>query len=314
MLQSNPAKKSAYQQAADTLIAQLEAGTVPWRKPWVSTGMPRNLVSQKEYRGINIFLLAMQNYASPYWLTFKQANQLGGSIMKGQKGTQILFWNFTKYTKKNAEGEDEIRKGAFCRAYTVFNLMQCNPELAEQLGLNKPLAPVDNLPVAEAIWAHYPNRPAYADADMAFYRPSTDTIHMPLRTAFKEQREFYSTLFHEMVHSTGSTKRLGREGVTDSNVFGSQKYSAEELVAEFGSAMLCAVAGIQPSVVENQAAYIKCWLERLKGGDNAQMLVRAISTAQKACDYIRAEKEASNETDVQTVADETVQQTTSQSN
>ena len=134
MFQSNPAKKSAYQQAADTLIAQLEAGTVPWRKPWKSAGMPRNLVSQKEYRGINVFLLAMQNYASPYWLTFKQAAKLGGTIMKGQKGTQIIYWNFTKYTKKNAAGEDEMRKGAFCTNYTVFNLAQCNPELADQIG------------------------------------------------------------------------------------------------------------------------------------------------------------------------------------
>lgn len=283
-------KKSAYQQAADTLIAQLEAGTVPWRKPWTSVGMPRNLVSQKEYRGINVFLLAMQNYASPYWLTFKQAAKLGGTIMKGQKGTQIIYWNFTKYTKKNAEGENEMRKGAFCTSYTVFNLAQCNPELAEQLGLNQPVGPIEDLPAAEAIWANYPSRPDYSDADKAFYRPSTDSIHMPPRHRFKEQREFYSTLFHEMIHSTGAVKRLNRDGIAKLDVFGSEQYSAEELVAEFGSAMLCAVVGIQPTVVENQAAYIKTWLERLKGReDSATLLVRAISAAQKACDHVRVE-------------------------
>jgi antirestriction protein ArdC len=294
MFQRNPDKKSAYQQAADTLIAQLESGTVPWRKPWVSVGMPRNLVSQKEYRGINVFLLAMQNQVSPFWLTFKQANQLGGSVLKGEKGTQIMFWKPTQWTKKNAAGDEESRNGMVCRGYTVFNISQCNPELAEKLGLNAPQAPVEDLPTAEAIWANYANRPEYKDADKAFYRPSTDTLHMPLRSAFAEQREFYSTLFHEMIHSTGSTKRLNRDGIAHLDSFGSQQYSAEELIAEFGSAMLCAVSGIQPSVVENQAAYIKCWLERLKG-DNAQMLIRAISAAQKACDHIRVNVEKASE-------------------
>jgi len=295
MFQRNTEKKSAYQAAADALISQLESGTIPWRKPWASTGMPKNLLSQKEYRGINVFLLAMQNRVSPFWLTFNQANQLGGSILKGEKGTQIMFWKPTKYTKKNAAGDEEARNGMVCRMYTVFNIAQCNPELAEKLGLNAPQAPVEDLPAAEAIWANYAQRPEYKDADKAAYRPSEDLIMMPLRTAFAEQREFYSTLFHEMVHSTGSTKRLNRDGIAHLDSFGSQQYSAEELIAEFGSAMLCAVAGIQPSVVENQAAYIKCWLERLKGGDNAQMLIRAISAAQKACDHIRVEKVAEQE-------------------
>jgi len=292
MFQRNTDKKSAYQQAADTLIAQLEAGTIPWRKPWVSAGMPKNLLSQKEYRGINVFLLAMQNRVSPYWLTFKQANTLGGSVLKGEKGTTIMFYKPTQYTKKNAAGDEESRQGMIARGYTVFNLAQCNPELAESLGLNKPQAPVEDLPTAEAIWANYPARPEYRDADKAAYSPSSDTILMPLRSAFAEQREFYSTLFHEMVHSTGSIKRLNRDGISNiGSSFGSQLYSAEELVAEFGSAMLCAIAGIQPAVVENQAAYIKTWLERLKG-DNAHMLVKAISAAQKACDHIRVEKAA----------------------
>ncbi len=223
MFQSNPAKKSAYQQAADAIVAQLETGTIPWRKPWVSAGMPKNLVSQKEYRGINVFLLALQNYASPYWLTYKQANGLGGNIMKGQKGTQILFWKPTQWTKKNSEGEDEQRAGMICRGYTVFNLAQCNPELAEKLGLNQPQAPIEDLPAAEAIWAHYPDRPAYRDADKAAYSPLQDTILMPPRARFKEQREFYSTLFHEMVHSTGAVKRLNRDGISKLDIFGSDQ-------------------------------------------------------------------------------------------
>ena len=213
--------------------------------------------------------------------------------MKGQKGTQILFWKPTQVDQRRTrKAKTSNATGMVCRGYTVFNLAQCNPELAEKLGLNQPQAPIEDLPAAEAIWAHYPDRPAYRDADKAAYSPLQDTILMPPRARFKEQREFYSTLFHEMVHSTGAVKRLNRDGISKLDVFGSEQYSAEELVAEFGSSMLCAVCGIAPTVVENQAAYIKTWLERLKGReDSATLLVRAISAAQKACDHIRVAKE-----------------------
>ena len=284
------AKKSAYQQAADVLIAQLEAGTVPWRKPWVSAGMPRNLVSKKEYRGINVILLGLTHYPSPLWLTFNQAKALGGTINKGEKGTHIVLWKPTVWKKKEENGEETRRGGMFCRSYVVFNLAQCNEEFRLKYEPVKPVGPVEDLPAAEAIWANYPDRPEYQESDAAWYRPSADLIGMPARTAFKEQREFYSTLFHEMVHSTGAAKRLNREGVAKTDYKGSERYSAEELVAEFGSAMLCAVCGIAPSVVENQAAYIKHWLETLKFKSNEKMLMQAVSAAQKACDHIRAVK------------------------
>src|SRR5208337_3499453 len=122
--------KSAYEQATETLLAQLEAGTIPWRKPWVSAGLPRNLKSQKEYRGMNVILLALENHASPYWLTFNQAKSMGGSIKKGEHGTHIMFWS--TYNKKTAvrdesNGEESvsIRRTGFWRSYVVFNLLQC---------------------------------------------------------------------------------------------------------------------------------------------------------------------------------------------
>jgi antirestriction protein ArdC len=282
-------KVSPYQQAADQIISQLEAGTVPWRKPWVSQGLPKNLISQKEYRGMNVFLLMLQQKASPWWLTAKQAKDLGGHVMKGEKGTAICKYAVYDRKSRNEEtGEDGTTRAGYWKTWHVFNITQCNPELAEELGLNKPQAPIEDLPAAQAIWDGYPDKPKLVDAGAAFYRPSEDLIGTPVRGAFKEQREYYSTLFHEMVHSTGALKRLSREGITNGDGFGGDKYSAEELVAEFGASMLCGVVGIAPAVVENSAAYIKHWLEKLKLNDNnKKMLMQSISAAQKACDHIR---------------------------
>ena len=282
-------RKNAYQMAADSLIAQLEAGTVPWRRPWVSAGMPRNLVSRKEYRGMNVFALLLQQRSSPYWLTFKQALYLGGNVMKGEKGTYICKYSVYDRKSHNEEaGEEGSSRAGYLKIYCVFNVTQCNPELAEKLGLNQPAAPIEDLPAAQAIWDSYPNKPELRDSGRAYYRASDDHIGMPPRTAFAEQREYYSTLFHEMVHSTGAAKRLDREGITKPGKgFGDADYSQEELVAEFGASMLCAITGIQPAVVQNSAAYIKSWLEVLKASDNKKALQKAISDAQKACDHIR---------------------------
>jgi antirestriction protein ArdC len=287
MENSSSAKRSAYQQAADSLVAQLEAGVVPWRKPW-TTSLPKNLVSQKEYRGMNLFLLALSGYPSPYWLTFKQAGDLGGGyVMKGEHGTHIFKFSVYDRKRKDENNEDTLERGMYWKSYTVFNITQCNPELAESLGLNAPAGPTEDLPAAQAIWDNYPNRPELKDSDHAFYRPPDDLIGMPPVCKFKKTREYYSTLFHEMVHSTGSNKRLCREF---GKGMGSEKYSTEELVAEFGSAMLCGVTGIQPEVVENQAAYIATWLQVLKASDNKKAITQAISAAQKACDLIRGVK------------------------
>jgi antirestriction protein ArdC len=286
-------RKSAYQAAADNLIAQLEAGTIPWRKPWKCAGTPRNLLSQKPYRGINVFILAMHNYSSPYWLTLRQANQIGGSIMKGEKATSICFWSTfekkqMKHNDETGQDEESSSRFGFWKSYSVFNLAQCNPELAESLGLNQPSGPVEDLPAAQAIWDGYADRPELRDANKAFYSPSLDQIGMPPRNAFPEQREYFSTLFHEMAHSTGAAKRLNREGITKpGKSFGDEDYSQEELCSEFSASMLCGAVGIQPSVVANSAAYVKHWLEVLKASDNKKVLMKAISDAQKACDHIR---------------------------
>src|SRR5947207_1807841 len=197
---------SVYEILTSRILAELENGVVPWSKPW-RTLPPANLVSKKPYRGINVFLLALQGYGSQYWLTFNQAKQLGGNVRKGEHGTKIVFWKFDKFETETADGETEERRSAFLRYYTVFNLEQ-----TEGLKALLALPPAFPIESAESIVQGMPNPPAFEQDARAAYIPSCDTVTMPSRTAFDSQAEYYSTLFHELTHSTGHAKRLAREG------------------------------------------------------------------------------------------------------
>jgi antirestriction protein ArdC len=130
-----------------------------------------------------------------------------------------------------------------------------------------------------------PNPPKREVSNAAWYRPASDVVGMPLKSVFNSSEEFYSTLFHELTHSTGHESRVGREGIQNLNSFGSESYSKEELVAELGASMLCAVTGIAPATLENSAAYLNSWITRLKG--DSKLILSAASAAQKAADYIR---------------------------
>jgi len=129
-----------------------------------------------------------------------------------------------------------------------------------------------------------PNAPKMEQSSKEWYRPSTDTVEMPSKSLFSSIEEYYSTLFHELTHSTGHASRIGREGIKQLNTFGSESYSREELIAEMGAAMLCGVTGIDQATIQNSAAYLKTWIERLKS--DSKLLVSAASAAQKASDYI----------------------------
>ena len=272
-------RASVYEIITSRIVEELEKGQVPWRKPW-RTLPPANLVSKKPYRGINVFLLALQGYGSQYWLTFNQARQLGGNVRKGEHGTKIVFWKFDTFETETADGETEERKSAFLRYYTVFNLEQ-----TEGLKALLALPPASPIESAEEIVKGMPNPPAFEQDFRAAYIPSRDTVTMPSRTAFESQAEFYSTIFHELTHSTGHAKRLGREGFDSPQKFGSDSYSREELIAEMGSAMLCGIAGIEQATIGNSAAYLQAWINRLKV--DSRLVISAASAAQKAADYIR---------------------------
>jgi antirestriction protein ArdC len=216
---------SVYEIVTEQVIKQLESGVAPWRKPW-RTLPPVNLISKKPYRGINVFLLALAGYGSQYWLTYRQAQAIGGNVRKGEHGSKIVFWKFDKFETETADGETEERKSAFLRFYTVFNLEQTE-------GLKALLAPSPTFPIesAEAIAAGMPNPPAFEQDARAAYIPSRDVVTMPSRRAFDSQAEYYSTLFHELSHSTGHAKRLAREGFDTPQEFGSEPYAREELIA-----------------------------------------------------------------------------------
>ena len=276
---------SVYEIVTEQVIQQLESGVAPWHKPW-RTLPPANLVSKKPYRGINVFLLAFAGYGSQYWLTYRQTQTLGGNVRRGEHGTKIVFWKCKTRETETADGEIEERRSAFLRYYTVFNLEQTE-------GLKALLALPAAFPIepAETIVEGMPNPPAFEQDSRAAYIPSKDTVTMPSRTAFETQAEYYSTLFHELTHSTGHSKRLRREGIEKIQPFGSEDYSKEELVAEMGSAMLCGFAGIDQATISNAAAYLQSWIKRLKA--DSRLVVSAARAAQEAADYIRGESKDS---------------------
>jgi antirestriction protein ArdC len=284
-----------YAIVTEKIINQLESGVVPWRRPWTSTGLPRNLISRKPYRGINYFLLSASKYVSPFWLTMRQANALGGSIRKGEESTIVTFWkiddakhNDTEETEElDAEPKDEKNRRRFVlRFYRVWNLEQC--ELPQAVLDKLPKIEThqhDPIEAVERIIAGMPNPPEIVRAgSRAYYSAMTDRVTLPLRELFESAAEDAATTLHELAHSTGHERRLAREGITEVAPFGSAVYSREELVAELSAAFLCAEAGISNAVIRNQAAYVAGWLARLR--EDRRLIVQAAAQAQKAADYI----------------------------
>jgi len=273
----------------------LEQGTVPWHKPWnASTNYPKNLVSKKEYRGINIFILASSPYSSPYWMTFKQVQDKGGHVIKGEKSTPVIFWKWlnTVDADMSEEKGSRIVKTPMLRYYNVFNLEQTEgitpPEPEESSNDHQPL------PLPEQIFKNMPQRPELKfGGNRAYYSVNLDYIQLPNLSTFDTPEEYYSTLFHEITHATGHQSRVGRKSILEPSYFGSHEYSKEELVAEMGAAFLCGYCGIENITIENSAAYIAGWLKALK--DDRTLLVHAAAQAQKAADFILNRKGGESE-------------------
>lgn len=299
------AKSSVYQTVTNRIIASLKAGVIPWEKPWQSprfTGgpFPRNFRTGKPYRGINIMLLWSCDFDSPFWLTFNQAKELRGSVRKGEKGTQIVFYKqLTGDQKKDDEQTDEEeRRAPFVLTYhTVFNVEQCDgltlPEIEQPIRPNE----VEIDETCEAIVGGWSNRPSLhltSETEYrAYYRPSTDSVHMPARAHFVDAPHYYSTLFHELLHSTGHESRLNR---TFGAHFGDDLYTKEELIAEMGAAFLCASAGIANQLTErNTTAYIQSWIAKLE--EDRSIVIQAASAAQKGADLIIGSLSMNGETE-----------------
>ena len=212
-------KTDAYQVVTDRILGLLEEGVVPWQKPWNGgESAPRNLVSKREYRGVNVFLLHAMMFESPFWLTFKQAHSLGGHVKKGEKACPVVFWKWLEVDDKNTgarpgETNTKAKRVPMLRCYSVFNVTQCD-------GLEGKIPVVaweprehDTVEAAERILLGMPKAPTVKTGQAAaFYRPADDQVGMPSLERFDTAEDYYSTLFHELTHSTGHVSRLNRKG------------------------------------------------------------------------------------------------------
>jgi antirestriction protein ArdC len=277
-----------YEVITDRIIATLESGVIPWRKEWKASGggsLPYNLASKKPYRGVNILSLLCSGYGSNGWCTYKQAQSLGYQVRKGEKSSPVVFW---KYPDKKAAAVVEGGKDSFpfARFYSVFNIEQLDGVPA---ALPFEVEPFDAIEDAEKIVSGYmlsASHPTLGHGgDRAYFRPSSDHVQMPEKTAFTSPAGYYATLFHEFAHSTGIKSRCNRAELIGSDGFGGEEYSKEELTAEFSAAFLCAESGIaNDQLLTNSAAYIQAWVKKLK--NDKTMVVQASQRAQRAADYI----------------------------
>jgi len=291
------AKLDVYQLVTDRIIELLEAGTVPWQQPWTDAGVPMNLISKRPYRGINLWLLLSLNYERNFFLTWDQLKKIGGSVNQGQHGHIVVFWKNVKKQPEELDKEGTPKTAPMLRYYKVFNIDQCRdvpqgmiPELIKE--------DVDPIRECEAVINMMPDSPLLIfTGKKAYYDVAKDHVVLPQLKSFKTSESYYSTLFHELVHSTGAEKRLGRKTITEMAEFGSEPYSIEELIAELGASYLNSFTGILDKEVKNSAAYITGWLCKLK--NDKRFIIQASGHAQKAVDLIlnRQDNEPKDEVD-----------------
>jgi antirestriction protein ArdC len=285
-------RASLYDEVTSKIVAELEAGRFPWVQPWGSAGaaapgLPRNALTGRTYSGVNVLLLwgacIEHGHPSQSWLTFRQALEAGGTVRKGERGVTVVYADrfIPKGEAERAAREDEdARAVPFLKRFTVFNVAQCEglrPGLAVDPA---PLPEREIVPVAEALIAA-----SQADfrvgGDKAYYAPGADFVAVPPQPAFFDQINYYRTCLHELTHWTGHRSRLARDF---SGSFGSASYAREELIAEMGSAFLCASLGIVPTV--RHADYLASWLSVMREDNRA--IFRAASAASKAAQFLLA--------------------------
>jgi antirestriction protein ArdC len=291
---TNRVPRDHYQEVTDRIIAALEAGTPPWRRQWDSDkaggpAMPRNASTGHRYRGINVLTLGMSALAftsgDPRWATYKQSEERGWQVRKGEHGTTGFFFKRLEVRddKRTDDDEDAVRRIPLLRAFTLFHASQIDgipdyvPPTIEEAPWRAPEA-------AEIILANSGAVVRYG-GERAFYSPGTDHIQLPPQAAFATAEGFCGTLIHELSHWSGAEWRLNRDL---RNRFGSHDYAREELRAEIGKVMTCTELGIAVSDSDfaNNAAYIASWLEKLRS--DRKEIFRAAADAQRIADYLLA--------------------------
>ncbi|SMO89106.1 Antirestriction protein ArdC [Saccharicrinis carchari] len=284
--------KTVYDIINEKIFSQLEKGTIPWHKPWKSFDNdgnfvpPQNFVSRIPYKGIN-FVLLLNLYEQPYYLTWKQIQSLGGQIIKGEKSLPVVFWKPISKESIDKNGNPKTEKKFMFRYYNVFNITQTTGIDYEPVKFYEDTEPLcfDRIQKAEEVITGYKDCPKIIyGGNAAFYIPSLDKIHIPEPAHFDKPEYFYSTLFHEASHSVGHPSRLNRKDIADVNGQSQHDYSYEELIAEFSASYLSGHCGILQTTIQESAAYIHHWLTALK--ENTRWLVSAAGSGQKSAEYI----------------------------
>lgn len=282
---NNPDTKKPNEIITERIIEALNRGIIPWRRPWEALEVMS--VDGRPYRGVNRLLLSWAGYSDCRFLTFRKCSELGGSIRKGEHGFPVVLWNSRKVNvlQKDQKGNEVTieKQVPFMRYYYVFNVEQCDNLENKLKALPFPNASFHSIDRAQQIVEDYPNCPKISHGgNKSCYSPMSDSVMLPKPQFFHTTEDYYATAFHELVHSTGHATRLNRDM---KNAFGSEDYSKEELIAEIGSAFLCAEAHIDSfTVSKNTVAYIQSWIQVLQSDPN--MIIKAAGQAQKAVDFI----------------------------
>ncbi len=296
-------KLDIYQLVTDQICALLQKGIIPWQKPWNDSGEPINLLSKRPYRGINLWLLLSLSYEQNYFLTWEQIKSVGGSVKQGEHGHMIVFWK--PLQKKEDQQDDKQKAVPMLRYYKVFNISQCTHVPEHLIPKLDASIEIDPILECEAILNNVSDMPAISfNGKQAYYNIERDAIVMPKMKNFKSSPGYYSTLYHELIHSSGSKGRLDRKTLTDMVPFGSESYAKEELIAEMGSAYLCRFSGILPNQIKNTVAYLDNWLGVFK--NDKRFLINASGQAQKAVDFILGRKDNESKEEVEGSVEESM--------
>jgi antirestriction protein ArdC len=288
-------RKDIYKEITDFVINHLESGNVIWRKGWNSLGLPRNIITDYKYRGWNLyylnFIIVLQNYKTPYFLTYKQTQEKGAHIRKREKGYPVIYWaviedKVTSSASKQIQTEEKDgspKTRLVPKLYTVFNIDQTDgltlPKV-EKIFKNH----TQKIEACEEVLTNMVDKPVVKhQGDKTWYSRLIDTINMPNNNLFNTDADYYATLFHELSHSTGHEKRLNRKELIENDGF-KENYSKEELTAELAATFLCGICGVEQTTLVNSTAYIQGWLKALK--DDKTLIVKAASQAQAAAENI----------------------------
>lgn len=292
-----------YAEVTDRIISEMEKGIIPWDKPWVGAGAAVSHVNGRPYSLLNQFLLGKPGE----YITFNQAKKEGGRVKKGAKARFVVFWKFLNKEKqdsagniiRDSKGMPVMESIPFLKYFNVFHIDDCEgikPKYTKEV-FNPDIQPIEK---AESVLHEYIAREGiklfHEKGDRAFYRPSTDEIHLPMMNQFKTIEGYYETAFHESVHSTGHPSRLNRINTASAAAaFGGEEYSKEELVAEIGSCAIMNELGLETEhTFRNNAAYVQNWLQALR--NDKRLIISAAGRAEKAVDMIfNRKREAAKE-------------------